>query len=74
MHIMNKKKQLNPSLPSLSFRASPQTVQMLRNIANDERRSMSGVIVYIVDQYLASTNGQLLKRAKVVSEDGQEAA
>lgn len=50
------------------LRAPVRLLNQLGQIAKSERRSVSNVVVYIVEQYLASTKGKLLKNVKVVGE------
>jgi hypothetical protein len=52
----------------IGIRPNTELRSLIEKIAKDERRTTANVVVYIVDQYLSSTNGQLLKRAKVIEE------
>lgn len=45
----------------------PENIREIVNkIAAEEKRSLPNVLVYIVDQYLSSTNGRLLRNIKIV--------
>ena len=63
----NESKITRPS--AIGIRPSPFTREILESLSQEERRTIPSLVVYIVDQYLSSTNGKLLKNIKIVSGD-----
>lgn len=63
------KKRPNP----MGLRVPPEFRETIEKIAHEEGRTLSNTVVYIVNQYLSSTNGKLLKHVKVVPVDGSAA-
>lgn len=46
---------------AIGIRPKPEFRKTLEQIAKTHRRSVASVVVYIVEEYLSSTNGQLLR-------------